>query len=52
MHGFSNALIYLLGDAGSAWFIILKGSVNVQLTRTGRIEDTIVVNRLNVGYVD
>ncbi|KAJ3410159.1 hypothetical protein HDV05_004039 [Chytridiales sp. JEL 0842] len=41
--------VFRQGEVGSAWYIILKGSVKVQITRTGRIEDTFTVSKLGVG---
>ena len=44
-------LAYLrkIGDVGTAWYIILSGTVSVQISRTGKIEDSVKVARLRDG---
>ncbi|KAJ3213313.1 Cyclic nucleotide-binding domain-containing protein 2 [Clydaea vesicula] len=41
--------IFRQGEMGAAWYIILTGTVSVQITKTGRIEDSIVVSKLHEG---
>ncbi|KAJ3280216.1 hypothetical protein HK104_000825 [Borealophlyctis nickersoniae] len=41
--------VFRQGDLGTAWYIILSGSVVVQVTRTERIEDSVAVAKLSAG---
>ena len=37
------------GDVATAWYVILSGSVTVQISKTGRIEDSFVIKTINKG---
>ncbi|KAJ3104806.1 hypothetical protein HDU97_008874 [Phlyctochytrium planicorne] len=45
----ASRVIIKQGDMASAWYIILSGSVNVKVSQTGRIEDSINVKTLYTG---
>jgi hypothetical protein len=47
--GTTSNLIHFIGDRGTAWYIILSGLVSVQVSRTGRIEDSREVVKLHAG---
>ncbi|KAI8999334.1 cyclic nucleotide-binding-like protein [Gaertneriomyces semiglobifer] len=42
-------VVFGQGEQGTAWYIILKGSVSVQVSPTGKPEDSVVVARLQAG---
>nr|KAJ3422491.1 Cation transport regulator-like protein 2 [Polyrhizophydium stewartii] len=44
-----NRAVFRQGDQGTAWYIILSGACTVQISKTGRIEDSIAVATLNAG---
>ena len=44
-----NRAVFKQGDVGTAWYIILSGTVSVQISKTGRIEDSIEVVKLRDG---
>eukprot|EP00842_Homolaphlyctis_polyrhiza_P005727 jgi/Hompol1/6155/HPOL_002610-RA len=41
--------VFRQGDTGTAWYIILSGSCSVQISKTGRIEDSFAVATLSAG---
>jgi hypothetical protein len=45
----ANRAIFRQGDHGTAWYILLSGQVAVQITTTGRLEDSREVVRLPAG---
>ncbi|KAI8906264.1 hypothetical protein EDD86DRAFT_256399 [Gorgonomyces haynaldii] len=45
----ANQTVFQQGDIGTEWFIILVGSVNVLITKTGDPKDRIVVANLPMG---
>jgi hypothetical protein len=45
----SHRAIFKQGDFGTAWYIILSGNVSVQVSKTGRIEDSREVVKLHAG---
>ncbi|KAJ3208612.1 hypothetical protein HDU67_006625 [Dinochytrium kinnereticum] len=45
----ANRVVFKQGDPGTAWFVILSGSVSVQISKTGRVEEGVVVRQLHKG---
>ncbi|KAJ3086333.1 hypothetical protein HK102_013256 [Quaeritorhiza haematococci] len=45
----ANRAVFRQGEAGTAWFIILSGSVSVQISKTGMIEDSVPVGVMRAG---
>ncbi|KAJ3107471.1 hypothetical protein HDU97_004067 [Phlyctochytrium planicorne] len=45
----ANRVVFKQGDPGTAWYIILTGSVSVLISKTGHIEDGVVVRQIPKG---
>ncbi|KAJ3164075.1 hypothetical protein HK101_000534 [Irineochytrium annulatum] len=45
----ANRLVFKQGDAATAWYIILSGSVSVQISQSGRLEDNRLIRKLSKG---
>ncbi|KAJ3333981.1 hypothetical protein HDU76_000113, partial [Blyttiomyces sp. JEL0837] len=45
----TDRVIFRQGDPALFWYIILSGAVDVQVSVTGKLEDSIAVKRINAG---
>ncbi|KAI9092122.1 cyclic nucleotide-binding-like protein [Phlyctochytrium arcticum] len=45
----ADRAVFRQGEVGTAWYILLHGSVVVQVSQTGRIEDSVPVTKLYAG---